>query len=222
MKNTASLFETNFVLTRQSIFRRVTNVSRVRSRSPQVNERICSDLDWELTCQAKQGDESAFAELVSRHQTVVSKITSRYARCCQDQDELVNEVFAEVFFSLKNFHGRSRFQTWIATIATRYCYRYLKRKKREQQLQSILQWVGIKQGPIEQTMAESDSAREKLETLLTRLSVDDRMVLTLLYWEECSVSEAAQRLNWSVSKTKVRAHRARQKMKRMLDGANHG
>ena len=59
-------------------------------------------------------------------------------------------------------------------------------------------------------------ARDLAAKLLDRLEPDDRLVLTLLEAEECSTAEIAQLTGWSIAKVKVRAHRARKRLRRVL------
>jgi RNA polymerase sigma-70 factor (ECF subfamily) len=69
------------------------------------------------------------------------------------------------------------------------------------------------------TSRDAESAvisRDLANKLLARLSADDRIVLTLLDAEELSVAEIAVVMGWKVSKVKVRAHRARQSLRRVL------
>ena len=59
-------------------------------------------------------------------------------------------------------------------------------------------------------------AAELVHHLLSKLPPRDRLVLTLRYLDQCSVSETAQRTGWSLSLVKVQTHRAKQKLKKML------
>ena len=65
-------------------------------------------------------------------------------------------------------------------------------------------------------------AAEALFELLRRLPDKDRLVLTLVYFEECSTAEAAERMGWSVTLVKVRAFRARHRLRALLEEAGHG
>ena len=59
-----------------------------------------------------------------------------------------------------------------------------------------------------------------MHALLARLPPRDRLVLTLIYLDGCSVAEAAELTGWSQTMTKVQAHRARKKLKKLLEGTN--
>jgi len=186
-----------------------------------ASQHVCGADDWDLAQKIVGGDEDAFISLVEQHKSRVTCLVSRFANRVVDRDEIVNETFAEVYFCLPKFRGDAKLSTWISTVATRLCFRFLKRKDTERKRRALLRWVGWPSGLADYREAqEQDSAREKLESLLEVLSAEDRMVLTLLYWEECSVAEVAQRLDWSESKIKVRAHRAREKMKQFSEGKN--
>ena len=57
---------------------------------------------------------------------------------------------------------------------------------------------------------------ERIQYLLAGLSPDDRTLLTLQYLEEMALADIADNLGWSLSKTKVKSHRARKKLKKLL------
>ena len=56
--------------------------------------------------------------------------------------------------------------------------------------------------------------------MLEMMSHRDRLVLTLLYWDDCTVAEAAELAGWTQTMVKVQAHRARKKLKRLLEEIN--
>lgn len=183
-----------------------------------ATQKACGADDWALTRRIIGGDDEAFVQLVAKHQSLVTRLVSRFANFAADRDEIVNDTFAEVYFCLPKFRGDSRLSTWVSTIATRLCFRYLKRKENERKRRTLLQRIGWQSEISElRENRDQDSARDQIESLMELLPAEDRMILTLLYWEECSVAEIAKRLNWSEPKIKVRAHRAREKMKQFSE-----
>jgi RNA polymerase sigma-70 factor (ECF subfamily) len=73
---------------------------------------------------------------------------------------------------------------------------------------------------VEATARDAESraiSRDLADKLLARLGADDRLVLTLLEVEELSVNEISDALGWSASKVKVRAHRARLSLRRIVE-----
>ena len=70
----------------------------------------------------------------------------------------------------------------------------------------------------ERIIRKSERNRRFEEKLLRTLKAEDRFVLLLMYGEGWSTEEIADRLGWSRANVKVRAHRARQKLRRLLEG----
>ena len=163
-----------------------------------------------------RGDDDAFARLIGRYQPQVFKQMWRFSRDAQAVEELVQDVFVEVFKSLKGFRGDAPFLHWTRKIATRVGYRYWKRNARQRRLQQELgkNYVEVVSNP--ETRPSSEAA-ESLFRILATLSPKDRLVLTLIYFEECTTAEAAARTGWSETLVRVRAHRARQRLRKKLD-----
>jgi RNA polymerase sigma-70 factor (ECF subfamily) len=167
------------------------------------------------------GDEVAYARVVQRYENLVAAQMRRYTRNPQILDELVQEVFVEVYFSLARFQGQAPLLHWIRRIATRVGYRFWKLKARDQQRFGSLvdQQKDVYIKPHSVTPSE---AGEYLMRLLEELPPQDRVVLTLLYFEECDTREIAERMGWTRTLVKVRAFRARQKLRVMLEHKGFG
>ena len=181
--------------------------------------------DAELAARARDGDEPAFEELFLRHRRRVALIASRFFRERHQIEEVVQEAFTKAFFALGEFTGRrdASFAAWLARISFNACYDELRRQKRrpEGALEELTEEEAA-------TLAErlrgegSDAegqavSRDLAAKLLARLSPEDRLVLVLLDVEGLSVAEIAALLNWTGSKVKVRAHRARAHLRRVLE-----
>lgn len=167
------------------------------------------------------GDGTAYARLVKRYESDISRQMWRFTRDEDDLEQLVQDVFVEAYLSLRSFKGRSPLVHWLRRIATRVGYRYWKQRDKERvalQRHADID-VDMLASPEEQAPSE---AAEYLYGLFERLPVEDRLVLTLLYFEECDTREIAERTGWSRTLVKVRAHRARKKLKVLLEQAGYG
>lgn len=158
------------------------------------------------------GDEGAFAELVGRYKRRVFSIAGRFARGDHELDDLCQEVFVKAYQNLAKFRGEAPFEHWVSRIAVRACYDHLRKTKHDRAAVALA----------DVTLATTDNvaparAREVLDFALAKLSADERLVLTLLELEERSVREIAELTGWSEGNVKVRAHRARQRLKEMLE-----
>lgn len=181
--------------------------------------------DAELAALARAGDEAAFEELFRRHRRRVALIAARFFRTREQIEEVVQESFAKAFFALSEFGGgrEASFAAWLARIAFNVSYDELRRQKRrpEGALEELTEEeAGALAGRLRGEGADAESqavSRDLASKLLTRLSPEDRLVLVLLDVEGLSVAEIAKLLNWTGSKVKVRAHRARAHLRRVLE-----
>jgi RNA polymerase sigma-70 factor (ECF subfamily) len=166
------------------------------------------------------GDEAAFSELIRRHKGRVCGTCSRFARDPQQLEDLAQEVFLRAWRKLGHFRGDAPFEHWLARLTTTTCYDFLRRERRHREN------VSLDAFPIEMRDAGIDAAiaaghaKELLDWAMLRLSAEERLILTLLEIEERSVREIAAQTGWSESNVKVRAFRAREKLKVVLSKAN--
>ena len=183
--------------------------------------------DVELVARVRGGDEAAFEELFNRHRRRVALIAGRFFRQREQIEEIIQESFTKAYFALGDFSNQQEasFAAWIARIAYNSCYDELRRMKRrhESGLSDISEedssWLretarAVETGGDVETVAVT---RDLADKLLSRLSPEDRLVLVMLDAEEMSVAEIAELNGWSVSKVKVRAHRARAALRRVLE-----
>ena len=170
----------------------------------------CSDIR-----QAQKGDQDAFRRIMERYQSHVSKMLWRFTRDKSSHEELVQESFVQAYLSLHTYKARAPFEHWLSRIATRAGYRFWKQSKRHMHVSLMdADWDQL---PQDQTdpMAPQQAA-ELVHHLLAKLPPRDRLILTLRYLDQCSVSETAQRTGWTPSLVKVQTHRAKQKLKKLL------
>ena len=178
--------------------------------------------DAELAARARDGDEPAFEELFLRHRRRVALIASRFFRDRQQVEEVVQESFAKAFFALGEFTNRrdASFAAWLARISFNACYDELRRQKRrpEGSLEELTgEEVERLRGRLSGDAEGQAVSRDLASKLLARLSPEDRLVLVMLDVEGLSVAEIAGLLGWTGSKVKVRAHRARAHLRRVLE-----
>jgi RNA polymerase sigma-70 factor (ECF subfamily) len=157
---------------------------------------------------ARRGEEEAFGRLVRRHTPALASLLWRFTRdrlCCE---ELVQESFVEAFFGLDRYRGEAPFDHWLRRIATRVGYRFWKKRDRDRACLSLadLDLPGPE--------AEPDPAQAGLlvHELLARLPPPERLVLTLIYFEDCDTRAIAQRMGWTRAMVKMRAYRARRRL----------
>jgi RNA polymerase sigma-70 factor, ECF subfamily len=177
-----------------------------------------SDADRRDIDASLRGDAQAFRRLVERYQAPVSAQMWRFTRDPVVQEELVQDVFVEVYQSLRRFRGSAPFLHWIRRIATRVGYRHWKYQARDQRLHDALR-LEPERAP---EAMEASEAAEYLFAILGQLAPKDRLVLTLMYFDECDSNEIAATMGWSPTLVRVRAHRARQRLRALLTKAGYG
>ena len=201
------------------------NSNQVTFESPSDSTAGASDV--ELVARAGGGEEAAFEELFNRHRRRVALIGSRFFRQREQIEEIVQESFTKAYFALGDFTNQQEasFAAWIARIAFNSCYDELRRIKRRPE--SVMSDVSEEEAVWLKEHLRAEGAESQIESaavsrdlagkLLARLSPEDRMVLVMIDVEGLSAAEAARLNGWSISKVKVRAHRARQRLRRVLE-----
>ena len=166
----------------------------------------------------RDGSGDEFAEVIRRHKSRVFSILSRYERDAQLVEDLAQETFLKAWRALKQFDGRAPFEHWLSRIAVHVAIDHIRaRRDREvrfsdlgEDAQEWLQNLHPAQSP------EPRAAREILDLAMRKLGAEDRLVLTMLEIEEYSVKEICARTGWTSIMTRVRAFRARAKLKEAL------
>jgi RNA polymerase sigma-70 factor (ECF subfamily) len=173
-----------------------------------------------LVRRAQTGDQMAFREIVERYQSKVFSIIYGILRNHNDAEDIAQQVFTKVYFSLRNFDFRSSLLTWIYKITVNECYDYLRKKKvrklvyesdftEEDSLRMENSEPARDQRPaVDVTLAQRDLALK----LLAKLPEEERMLLLLKEVEGHSVEELAQMTGINENTIKVKLFRARQKL----------
>ena len=169
-------------------------------------------------CQA--GDEAAFQQIVERHQSKVFSIIYGIVRSRNDAEDISQQVFTKVFFSIKKFDLRSSLLTWIYKITVNECYDYLRKQKvrrlvyesdmseeEAQRLQNTESPRSRRQ-PIDVELEK----RDFVVKLLMKVPEEDRMLLIEKEVEGRTVEELAAATGLNENTIKVKLFRARQKL----------
>jgi len=158
------------------------------------------------------GDDEAFAALVRRYKGRLLGIAGRFARNDHDLDDIAQEIFLKAYRNLAKYRGDAPFEHWVSRIAVRTCYDFLRKTRRHQ--------GDVPLEEIEIAVEDNVGARragEVLQWALAKLGPEERLVITLMELEERSVRETAALTGWSEANVKVRAYRARQALKKVLE-----
>jgi len=179
--------------------------------------------DYEIIKNILEGNKDDFEIIIDKYQNkVFAMIAKRIPQ--DDVSDLAQEAFLRIYKGLVNYAPKRPFENWLSVITLRTCYDFWRRKSRIKELtaphfayESHNEWLE----KISITMASEaflktnqvNEAKELLDWALTKLSPDDRTLIEMVHLDGHSFKEAAEVLEWKLSKTKVRALRARKKLK---------
>ena len=139
----------------------------------------------ELVRQCQAGDQEAFRQIVERHRAKVFSIIYGIVRNRNDSEDIAQQVFTKIYFSIKGFDFRSSLITWVYKLTVNECYDYLRKRK-------------VRKLVYESDLAESDARtlenselaveksppvdrrterRDYLMKLLSKVSEEERLLL---------------------------------------------
>jgi RNA polymerase sigma factor (sigma-70 family) len=172
----------------------------------------------------RQHDQDAAVALVEALYPLVIRIVRSHWPRRSDEEDLAQEIFLKLFSRLDQYEARAGIplEHWVSRLAVRTCFDALRAKGRrpevrmgdlsEEQRAWLEFMTAEESAPSDSTAA---SALELVGRLLSQLPSEDRLVISLLDLEERSVKEIAAITGWSVSLVKVRAFRARRKLRKL-------
>lgn len=171
----------------------------------------------------RAGDQDAALELMRHLNPLVLKLVRAHLPRRTAEEDLVQTVFLRIFSRLNQFSGTVPLEHWVSRVAVNTCLNELDK----QRVRPELRWADLSEEEEEviRNLAHSEedldssqslAARELVDKMLEQLSPEDRLVVTQLHLEGRTVEELQQMTGWSRTLVKVRAFRARQKMKKHL------
>lgn len=174
----------------------------------------------------RQGDPEASRSLVEALYPQVIRIVRSHLPVRAAEEDLAQEIFGKLFARLDQYQERDGvpFEHWVSRLAVRTCLDALRTERRRPELRwsdlpeeqaAWLEFMVADESELPDTAPAS--ARELLEKLLSQLPPDDRLVISLLDLEEKSVKEIAQLTGWNIPLIKVRAFRARRKLRKLAE-----
>ena len=178
--------------------------------------------DKELIAEVLEGNPESFEPLVVKYQPRVFAIARRYARREDEVEDIVQTVFMKAYSKLSSYRGDAPFEHWLMRTATFTCYDFLRKHQRNREWNATdlsteeNEWLENMGEDTTEKEANQSAAKALVDRLLEGLKPDDRMIITMLDLEQKSVKEIAKLTDFTESNVKVRAHRARDKMKKIL------
>jgi RNA polymerase sigma-70 factor (ECF subfamily) len=185
--------------------------------------------DEQLIKESLEGNQTAFAELVSRHLSGVYKFAYRYVRTAADAEDIAQETFVRAWKNLKKFEPTKNLKTWLFTIAKNASLDLLKKKKpaafsglaeTESELESFLAPY-IATGELPGTMIDRKFLKGNMDEALAKLPPAYRAVLALRYNNQLKFREIAEMLGEPIDTVKSKHRRGLIILKNILFPSNN-
>ncbi|MEO6753503.1 MAG: sigma-70 family RNA polymerase sigma factor [Chthoniobacteraceae bacterium] len=167
-------------------------------------------------------DEAAARLLMEALYPQVIRIVRNHLPARMDEEDLAQEVFGQFFRTLDRYDTARPLENWLSRVALNVCLKSLRSHKRRPELR----WADLSEPErvvAERLVQEPEGGDEdggEMKALLGRmmeaLDAKDRMVLTLLHLEERSIADIAALTGWSGVLVRMRAYRARRRLRKMF------
>ncbi len=181
---------------------------------------LAGNNDNELISKVLRGDQQAYAGLVERYQAYVFTLALRMVKNREEAEELSQDVFIKAYKYLADFRGESRFSTWLYTIVHNTCLSFLRKKKpdtRSLDEEHNFNLADNRETSFRADLVEQKSRQAMVNQAISQLGADDAGIITLFYKSEQSLEEIARILGIEINTAKVRLHRARQRLKEVME-----
>lgn len=171
--------------------------------------------DDQLVDRAKEGDLSAFEELVVRYQKAVYYFVLRLLKDPLEAEDTVQRIFLLAFKNIRSFRAESSFKTWIYKIGINQCRNYFRSGKDREQVS--LEGLPLSDGrkDPERDFSERELA-ERLKEAVERLPYKQRLVVMLRIYQDLSFEEIGRALGMRTNSAKVNFHHALEKLKGIM------
>ena len=174
-----------------------------------------NDPDVALVERCRNGDWAAFTELVVRYQRPIYNAAFWILRKPEDANDITQVVFLKVAERLDEYDPRFKFFSWIYRIAVNESLNLLRRNGREEALDDEIDLPGSESADPERQASAAEVAR-RIRGALMKMTPNDRVVLTLRHFSECSYEEIGQILDLDQKTVKSRLFEARQRLRDLL------
>jgi RNA polymerase sigma-70 factor, ECF subfamily len=176
---------------------------------------VDNDTDQALLERYRGGDREAFTALVVRYQRPIYNAAFWLTRRAEDASDIAQIVFLRVAERLDDYDPRYKFFSWIYRIAVNESLNLLRRNGREDALDDQVDIPDRESANPEWQLGEAEVSR-RIQGALMTMTTNDRMVLTLRHFSECSYQEIGQILDLDEKTVKSRLFEARHRLAALL------
>jgi len=164
--------------------------------------------------QIRQGNTNAYAMLINKHKTMAFNVALRICRNREDAEEVIQDAFLKVYYSIKDFEGKSKFTTWLFRIVYNQAISKIRKKTIDQHTMDdeIINNFAVDEISNGLTYLKTEEQTRYINLAMARLTEEDSAVVTLFYLNESSVEEVSEITGLSEANVKVKLHRCRKKL----------
>lgn len=173
------------------------------------------DSDDELLARFRKGDKKGFTELVIRYQKPLYNAAYRILRSADDAADITQLVFLKVVESLDEYDPQYKFFSWIYRIAVNESLNWQRRNGRSEPIEDGFDMAGSADDSPESRLGQVQFNRQ-IEAAMMSLAVNDRVVLSLRHFSECSYDDMAEILQIDQKTVKSRLFEARRRLSLLL------
>ena len=187
-----------------------------------MEQRLTRLEEQRLIRSIKRGDQEAMRVLIDHHQQRLFAFVWRVVPNQQDAEDVCQEALLKAMAAIQSFDPTYRFSTWLFTIAYRLGLNTLRRRNKNVDADMDFNMFASTTEPEPSDCLESEEARHLKDTVwsaVDRLSVAQRMAITLFYRESHSCQEIATVMDVPVATIKSHLHRARARLQELLEPA---
>lgn len=191
---------------------------------------MTQNTDQDYIEQIRAGNVNAYAMLVTKYKAMTFTLALRVVGNREDAEEVAQDTFVKAYKALDTFKGTSKFSTWLYRIVYNTSLDYVKKKKRVVLSEHIDEINESDIGTMQDAMSylEAKEKKQMIESALSKLPEEERVLLTLFYFEELSLKEISEIVKISYDNVKIKLHRSRKKLYHILKNVvepiylNHG
>lgn len=171
--------------------------------------------DRELVERITSGDQTALAALFARHQVRVFRFISRITGSDAVAEELVNEVFMDVWKQASRFEARSAVSTWLLSIARNKAFSAMRRR-REVAMDDETGNTLADDADTPDITAQKSNKADVIRSCMNHLSAEHREIIDLVYYHEMPIAEVSSIVGIPENTVKTRMFHARKRLSILL------
>ena len=181
--------------------------------------------EWNLIERLKKGDEAAFKEIVESSQGLVYNTALGIVQNPEDAEDVTQEVFVQLYESIKSFKGESKLSTWLYRITVSKAMDHLRKKKRKKRFAYVQSLFGTNEELVHDppdfvhpgvTLDNKEKAKELFKAI-DQLPAKQKIAFTLNRIEGLSYQEISEIMKLTVASVESLLHRARKNLRKNLE-----